>query len=86
MSEKQTTDKSTIRDDEYYYVIVRKNIKNIRRAKKLTQQQLSELTDVSREYICDIENDSRKKHVTIAVLGRIAKALNTPISDFFKES
>lgn len=72
-------------DDEQYYTIVRRNIKKIRQSKSLTQQQLSELAEVSREYICDIENDSRNKHVTIAVLGRIAKALDTPIGDFFKE-
>lgn len=82
----RTVENSKNIDDEYFYVIVRRNIKKIRKSKNLTQQQLSELTEVSREYICDIENDSRKKHVTIAVLGRIAKALNTPISDFFKEN
>ena len=41
---------------------------------------------MSREYICDIENENRKKHVTIAVLGRIADALNIDIRDFFKTS
>jgi len=82
----RTVENSKNIDDEYFYVIVRRNIKKIRKSKNLTQQQLSEITEVSREYICDIENDSRNKHVTIAVLGRIAKALNTPISDFFKES
>jgi len=82
----RTVENSKNIDDEYFYVIVRRNIKKIRKSKNLTQQQLSEITEVSREYICDIENDSRNKHVTIAVLGRIAKALNTPISDFFKEN
>ena len=43
------------------------------------------MSDLSREYICDIENDSRNKHLTIAVLGRIAESLNVHIANFFIE-
>ena len=42
------------------------------------------MTELSREYICDIENDSRNKHLTIAVLGRVADALRVDIACFFK--
>ena len=42
------------------------------------------MVELSREYICDIENESRNKHLTIAVLGRIVEALNIQIEDFFK--
>ncbi len=72
-------------NDEYYYTIIRKNIKKIRKSKNLTQQQLADLTDLSREYICDIENESRCKHFTIAILGRLSKALEIPITDFFND-
>ncbi len=72
-------------NDEYYYTIARKNIKYYRKQKNITQQQLADLTDLSREYICDIENESRNKHFTIAVLGRISTALEKPIDSFFKE-
>lgn len=41
------------------------------------------MTELSREYICDIENESRNKHLAIYVLGRIAEALNVPIEKFF---
>ena len=41
------------------------------------------MTELSREYICDIENESRNKHLTISVLGRIAEALNKGLSDLF---
>lgn len=78
-------DRAYIHDDEYYYEIVRKNVRVFRSRSGLTQQQLADMTDMSREYICDIENKSRNKHVTIAVLGRIAEALNVPIGDFFTE-
>ena len=72
-------------DDEYYYSIIRKNIKKFRKERNLTQQNLADMTDISREYICDIENESRNKHITIALLGRIAEALDIEISNFFKE-
>ena len=77
-------DKSSIHDDEYYYSIIRRSVKKYRKEKKLTQQELADMTELSREYICDIENDSRNKHLTIAVLGRVADALRVDIACFFK--
>ena len=47
-----------INDDEYYYSLLRKNVKEIRNSKGLTQQDLADLTYLSREYICDIENEN----------------------------
>lgn len=44
------------------------------------------MTEMSREYICDIENERRNKHLTIAVLGRIAEALQIDITEFFRQS
>ena len=73
-----------IHDDEYYYEIVRLNIKRYHLENNLTQQDLADLTGLSRQYICDIGNKSRNKHLTIAVLGRIADALNIEISKFFE--
>lgn len=77
--------KSYTHDDEYYYKIIRKNIRKFRLKQNLTQQDLADMTDLSREYICDIENESRNKHLTISVLGRIAEALNIEITNFFME-
>ena len=42
------------------------------------------MTDISRQYICDIENENRYKHITISHLGRISDALNIDITEFFK--
>ena len=70
-------------DDEYYYEIVKTNIKKYRLEHKLTQQNLADLSGVSRQYICDIENKNRNKHITIAILGRVADALNINIIEFF---
>ncbi len=72
-------------NDEYYYIIIRKNIKKYRLLNGLSQQDLADITNISREYICDLENESRNKHITIALLGRIAYALKTDISLFFQE-
>lgn len=83
MKEKEIREKSYIHDDEYYYTIIRKNIRNFRLEQNLTQQDLADMTELSREYICDIENESRNKHLTISVLGRIAESLKIDIKDFF---
>lgn len=74
-----------VHTDEYYYSVVRKNVRKIRRNKNLTQQDLADLTGISREYICDIENESRNKHITIAYLTRIADALEVDISELFND-
>lgn len=83
MKRKIIREKSYIHDDEYYYTIIRRNIKKFRLEQNLTQQELADMTELSREYICDLENESRKKHPTIWVLGRIAEALNINIGELF---
>lgn len=74
-----------LHDDEYYYSVLRRNVKAIRLEKGLTQQELADLTFLSREYICDIENDKRGKHPSISVIGRIADALEVDIRLLFKQ-
>lgn len=78
-------EKKYVHTDEYYYSVIRKNIRKIRKDKNLTQQDLADLTDISREYICDIENESRNKHITIAYLSRIADALEVDIAILFND-
>ena len=74
-----------LHSDEYYYSIVRKNIRKIRLEKKITQEKLAEYVDLSREYICDIENEKRNKHPSLAVIGRISDALGINIIKLFEE-
>ncbi len=78
-------DKKYTLDDEYYYGIIRENVKKYRKKKNLTQQNLADMADISREYICDIENKKRNKHLTISVLSRISEALDEDITTFFKK-
>ena len=74
-----------IHTDEYYYDIIRDNIKKYRKEKNLTQQDLADLAGISRQYVTDIENENRNKHITIAILGRIADALDVNIELFFRK-
>lgn len=86
MNKQPVKTKAYINDDEYYYKIVRENIRKFRILKGYTQQDLADMTDLSREYICDIENENRNKHPTIAVLGRIAEAMDVHIVNFFVDN
>lgn len=74
-----------IHTDEYYYDIIRDNIKKYRKEKNLTQQDLADLAGISHQYVTDIENENRNKHITIAILGRIADAMNVNIELFFRK-
>lgn len=74
-----------ITDDEFYFDIIRKNIRKYRLEYCLTQQELADMTGLSRGYICDIENKSRNKHLSIVVLTRISFVLNKHIKVFFVE-
>ena len=74
-----------LNDDEYYFTLLRKNVKEIRKSKGYTQQELADLTYLSREYICDIENEKRCKHPSLSVIGRIADALEVEIGLLLKK-
>ena len=74
-----------INDDEYYYSLLRKNVKEIRNSKGLTQQDLADLTYLSREYRCAIENEKRNKHPSLSVIGRLADALEVEIGLLFRK-
>lgn len=80
---KEIRKKSYASGDEHYYCIIRKNIKKYRKKRDLTQQDLADMTELSREYICDIENEKRNKHPSIVVIGRIAEALEIDICKLF---
>ncbi|WP_213996163.1 helix-turn-helix transcriptional regulator [Tepidanaerobacter sp. EBM-49] len=58
-------------------------IKDAREAARLTQKELAEKVDVSREYISAIENGHYNPSLNL--LKKIAKALNTNIKDLIEE-
>ena len=63
--------------------ILKDNIKYYRNLRKLTQEQLGELSGVSTDYISELERG--KKVPSIKRLDYIAKALNIEIYKFFIE-
>ena len=84
-SKTKIKDEVIVHDDEYYYRIIRNNIIYYRKKLNITQQELADMINVSRQYITDIESKNRNKHLTIAILGRIADAMGIDITKFFSE-
>lgn len=72
-------------DDNYYYDIIRYNIKKYREKANLTQQELADKVGVSMNYIAKIESKRMQRGFTIVVLGRIADALEIDIRNLFNE-
>ncbi len=77
--------KKVIHSNDYYYEIFRKNFRRYRRALGITQDELSESIKMSRCNIGAIESPKMKKHFTIKTAGKIADALNLPLSTLFDE-
>lgn len=61
-----------------------KNLKTLRRSKKLTQKQLAQKSEVSQAYINELEN-GKKTNPSIVVLVKIASALEVPVSELLEE-
>lgn len=53
----------------------------IRREKGLSQNQLAEKLEISREHLAKIE--TAKRCVSLMLLFKISKILNTPLKEFF---
>ena len=71
-------------DENYVYELVSKNIKEIRKSKGLTQEQLAQKMDYSTQFISNIES---KNHQTFSLgtLWRLALVLDIDITLLFKE-
>ena len=70
--------------------IIDKNIKKYRKitiieGKKLTQEKLAELINVSVSLISNLESNKSKKGISITNLYKISVVLNVPISKFMEE-
>ena len=72
--------------DDYYYNIVRKNIRKYRKEKGYTLQKLAEEAEMSMDYLAEIESEKRKKSFSLAILGRIAEVLDLDIVKFFDKN
>lgn len=58
-----------------------RNIFKFRKAKGLSQNQLAEALDISREHLAKIE--TAKRFVSLGLLIDIAEKLDIPVKDFF---
>lgn len=74
-----------IHTDNYYYDVIRINIRKFRKEKGYTQAKLASEADLSVDYISEIESLRKKKSFSIATLGRIADVLDIKIENFFKK-
>ena len=63
--------------------IMAENLRFLRLAAHISQEELAELCDLHRTYISDIERCNR--NVSIDNIGKIAKALHITASDLLKE-
>ena len=55
----------------------------LRKERKMTQDKLAELSELTRVYISGIEQG--KRNVSLEVIAQLAKALDIKISQFFEE-
>lgn len=62
-------------------VLLGERIRELRKAKGLTQEQLAELVEVEQKHVSRLELG--KSYPTIERLEKIAEALNVPLKDFF---
>jgi transcriptional regulator with XRE-family HTH domain len=66
-------------------VTVGQKIREIRVAKRLTQEQIEQRTGIKREYLSKIETGGLP-NITIKTLKKITDALGVPLSRFFREA
>jgi transcriptional regulator with XRE-family HTH domain len=63
--------------------LIQENIKKYRKEQNLTQEQFSELCNISTDYLSEIERG--KKTPSLKRLVLIAETLNIPICKFFEK-
>lgn len=64
-------------------IIFANNIKYYREKKKLTQQDLADITGLNRVYICDVE--SAKRNVTIDIMEKLSNGLGVKLEKLLIE-
>jgi transcriptional regulator with XRE-family HTH domain len=58
------------------------NVKRLRRAKRLSQEELAHRAEIHQTYLSEVEG--AKRNPSIDVLTRIANALEVDIEEFFR--
>lgn len=76
----------TNKDLNEQYSLFSQNIKRNRSRLNMTQEELAEKSDISVSYIKQIENGTYYKNVSLTVMLKLSKALNTSIHALFAEN
>lgn len=67
------------------YIVLTENIKYFRQKKKITQEQLAEMSDLSVSYIKQIESGHLYKNITFSTIAKISNALDIDISELLSD-
>jgi transcriptional regulator with XRE-family HTH domain len=59
-------------------------LRQVRKAKKISQMHFAELCGVHRTYICDVERGNR--NVTFLTLVKLARGLDTTVSEIIRQT
>ena len=65
------------------YQVFSNNVKNKRKEKNLTQEELAEYSDLSISYVKQIESCNDFKNLTLTTMLKLSKALDTTINILF---
>lgn len=72
-------------NDNYYYNLIRTNIKKYRIKANLTQQELADKAGITMNYLSKIESERMNRGFSVVIIGRIADALEIDIRKLFDE-
>lgn len=75
----------TNKDLNNEYSLFARNIKYNRERLNMTQEELAEKSDISVSYIKQIERGKDYKNISLTIMLKLSKALNTSIRDLFNE-
>lgn len=75
----------TNKDLNNEYSLFARNIKLNREKLKMTQEELAEKADISISYIKQIERGKDYKNLSLTIMLKLSKALNTSIRDLFNK-
>jgi len=84
-------DSNYTEEQEQLFSLIGKNTRYYRnmyslKKKKMTQEKLAELIDVSTALIGNLESAKIKQGISVYTLWKISKVLEVPIENFFKEN
>lgn len=71
--------------DNNIYDTIRKNIRKYRKEKGITSAQLAELTDLSHDFIRQIQSDKSAYNFSVDTLYKISVVLDVSIDDLIKK-